>query len=56
MGRAIEAKLHKLLEVSKVAGLIVTGAEIEGDKIRLTYEQARDTLPADLINWKRPTK
>lgn len=49
----IATKLQKLIIASQEVGRIVIGSEIEGDKIRLTYETPKDALPADLIDWKK---
>ena len=51
----VETTLHRLLDVSKSAGLIVSAAKIDGDKIELVFETPRDTLTADLLDWK-PTR
>lgn len=52
MGRQA-SKLRDMLIASREAGFIVAGVKTEGDKIELVYETTKDTLPADLINWKR---
>lgn len=48
----VETTLHRLLDASKSAGLIVSGAKIDGDKIELVYETPRDMLTPELLNWK----
>jgi|GEM_PF-5863025 len=52
MGRP-ETMLKKMLIASKEAGFIVQGVKAEGEKIELIFEIPRESLPADLIQWKR---
>lgn len=48
-----DTTLRNMLIASREAGYVVVGAKAEGEKIELVYEAPKDSLPADLIQWKR---
>lgn len=52
MTAATDTRLEKLLRVCEAAGKTVVSARIEGSKIELTFEGARQPAEPDLIDWR----